>query len=214
MDWIIQIPILFFSIVIHEFAHGYTAYKRGDDTAYLSGRLTFNPIPHIDPVGTVILPVMSVFSGFPMIGWAKPVPINPLRFYDYRKDLARVALSGPATNFALAVISLILYKLVLTFPAIVPGLAFAFLKAFKFAFFINLALGLFNLIPVFPLDGSQILLGLLPHKYLEIYEKHIPFGIYIILFLVITGIIRYIIFFPMALILTFLARFGVILTLF
>jgi Zn-dependent protease len=213
MEWIIQVPILFFSIVIHEFAHGFVAYKRGDDTAYLSGRLTFNPIPHIDPVGTIILPFMSIMSNIPMIGWAKPVPINPMRFYDYRKDLARVAISGPGTNFALAIISLILYKLVLIFPATALGLSFAFLKACKFAFFINLALGLFNLIPVFPLDGSQILLGLLPHKYLDIYEKHIPFGIYIILFLVITGIIKYIIFFPMILILNLLAQFGLILTL-
>ncbi|MEW6041754.1 MAG: site-2 protease family protein, partial [Elusimicrobiota bacterium] len=137
----------------------------------------------------------------------------PMRFYDYRKDLARVAMSGPATNFAMAFIALILYKLVLAFPAAALGLAFAFLKAFKFTFFINLALGLFNLIPVFPLDGSQILLGLLPHKWLDVYEKHIPFGIYIILFLVITGMIKFIIFSPMILILNLLAKLGLILTL-
>jgi Zn-dependent protease len=78
MQWILQLPVLFFSIIVHEYAHGYIALKHGDDTAYLSGRLTFNPLPHIDLTGTILMPIMCIMSGMPVFGWAKPVPINPL----------------------------------------------------------------------------------------------------------------------------------------
>ena len=102
MEWILQLPVLFFSVIFHEFAHGYVAYRHGDDTAYLSGRLSFNPLPHIDPVGTVLLPAACVFMGFPAIGWAKPVPVNPYRLHSPRSDMAMVAFSGPLSNIFLA----------------------------------------------------------------------------------------------------------------
>lgn len=189
MEWILQLPVLFFSVIFHEFAHGFAAYRRGDDTAYLSGRLSFNPLPHIDPVGTVLLPAACIFMGFPAIGWAKPVPVNPYRLHNPRKDMALVAFSGPLSNITLAVAAALAFKF-LTLGFVGGELAFTLLKMFGFAVVINLLLAVFNLIPVYPLDGSQIALGLLKGRALEIYEKHLPYGVYIIIGLVVTGLLQ------------------------
>ena len=190
MEWILQLPVLFFSVIFHEFAHGYTAHRRGDDTAYLSGRLSFNPLPHIDPVGTVLLPAACVFMGFPAIGWAKPVPVNPYRLHNPRSDMAMVAFSGPLSNIFLALMAAISFKLLTMAYGFIPGeLAVTLLKTLGFAVVINLLLAVFNLIPVFPLDGSQIALGLLKGRALEIYEKHLPYGVYIIIALMVTGLL-------------------------
>ncbi|MDA8242519.1 MAG: site-2 protease family protein [Elusimicrobia bacterium] len=191
MEWILQLPVLFFSVIFHEFAHGYAAYRRGDDTAYLSGRLSFNPLPHIDPVGTLILPAACILMGFPAMGWAKPVPVNPYRLHSPRKDMALVALSGPLSNITLALFSALVFKLLMT--GFLGGeLTMTLLKMAGFSVVINLLLAVFNLIPVFPLDGSQIALGVLKGRALEIYEKHLPYGMYIILALVFTGALQYI----------------------
>ena len=190
MEWILQLPVLFFSVIFHEFAHGYTAHRRGDDTAYLSGRLSFNPLPHIDPVGTVLLPAACVFMGFPAIGWAKPVPVNPYRLHNPRSDMAMVAFSGPLSNIFLALAAAITFKLVTMAYGFLPAeLAVTLLKPLGFAVVINLLLAVFNLIPVFPLDGSQIALGLLKGRALEIYEKHLPYGVYIIIGLLVSGLL-------------------------
>jgi len=190
MEWILQLPVLFFSVIFHEFAHGYTAHRRGDDTAYLSGRLSFNPLPHIDPVGTVLLPAACVFMGFPAIGWAKPVPVNPYRLHNPRSDMAMVAFSGPLSNIFLALMAAISFKLLTMAYGFIPGeLAVTLLKTLGFAVVINLLLAVFNLIPVFPLDGSQIALGLLKGRALEIYEKHLPYGVYIIIGLLVSGLL-------------------------
>ena len=191
MEWILQLPVLFFSVIFHEFAHGFAAYRRGDDTAYLSGRLSFNPLPHIDPVGTIILPAACIMMGFPAMGWAKPVPVNPYRLRSPRTDMAMVALSGPLSNILLALISALSFKLLMT--GFLGGeLTMTLLKMAGFSVVINLLLAVFNLIPVFPLDGSQIALGVLKGRALEIYEKHLPYGMYIILALVFTGALQYI----------------------
>lgn len=190
MEWILQLPVLFFSVIFHEFAHGYSAFRRGDDTAYLSGRLSFNPLPHIDPVGTVLLPAACVFMGFPAIGWAKPVPVNPYRLHNPRSDMAVVAFSGPLSNIFLALAAAISFKLLTMAYGFIPAeLAVTLLKTLGFAVVINLLLAVFNLIPVFPLDGSQIALGLLKGRALEIYEKHLPYGVYIIIGLVVSGVL-------------------------
>ncbi|MBU2575390.1 MAG: site-2 protease family protein [Elusimicrobia bacterium] len=203
MEWLIQLPVLFFSIIVHEFAHGAVAFRKGDDTAYLSGRLTLNPLPHIDVVGTILLPAMCIMSGFPAIGWAKPVPVNPLRMPRPRHDMAMVALGGPAANIALAAAALVGYK-IFAFGFMGRDLTFTLMTAFGFAVIINLLLATFNLLPVFPLDGSHIALEFLPDKWLEIYEKHIPYGMYIIIGLMLSGALKYIIFYPILTIAQFL----------
>lgn len=188
MEWILQLPVLFFSVVFHEFAHGYMAYRRGDDTAYLSGRLSFNPLPHIDPIGTILLPAACIFMNFPAIGWAKPVPVNPYRLHSPRSDMAMVALSGPLSNITLALLAAVSFKLVGMFMG--GDLAYTLLRMLGFAVVINLLLAVFNMIPVFPLDGSQVALGVLKGRALEIYEKHLPYGMYIIIGLVVTGALQ------------------------
>jgi len=208
MQWIIQIPVLLFSIILHEYAHGWAAYRKGDDTAYLLGRLTLNPLSHLDLVGTVILPGLCILSGAPMIGWAKPVPVNPLRLEHPRKDMSIVALSGPLANFTIVVFSIVSYKAISVSGMASASLAEGFLTLFRFAVIINLALAFFNLLPVFPLDGSQILLGVLPDRWLRIYERHIPYGMYIILFMLITGVLKFLILAPMVFTLGLFAKFG------
>jgi Zn-dependent protease len=207
MEWILQLPVLFFSVIFHEFAHGMVAYRHGDDTAYLSGRLSFNPLPHIDPVGTLLLPAACVFMGMPAIGWARPVPVNPYRLHRPRADMAIVALSGPLSNVFLALVSALVLKGVTLF--LTGDLAFTLLKAFSFSVLINLALAIFNMIPVFPLDGSQVALGLLHGRALEIYEKHLPYGVYIILGLVLTGLVKFIVLPPLSIAAMLLSYFGV-----
>jgi Zn-dependent protease len=188
MEWILQLPVLFFSVVFHEFAHGFAAYRRGDDTAYLSGRLSFNPLPHIDPVGTILVPAACVYFNFPAIGWAKPVPVNPYRMREPRRDMAMVALSGPLSNITLAILAAVAFKLILLFMS--GDLALTLLRMAGFAVVINLLLAVFNMMPVYPLDGSQVALGFLKGRALEIYEKHLPYGMYIILALVVTGALQ------------------------
>ena len=199
--------MLFFSVIVHEFAHGFIAYRKGDDTAYLSGRLTLNPLPHIDFMGTVVIPVICAMSGFPVIGWAKPVPVNPYRMGSPRRDMALVALSGPASNIMLAVLSFAVWK-IFALGFFGADLTFTLLKALQFGVIINLALALFNLIPVYPLDGSQIMLGWLSGRWLENYEKHLPYGMYIILALVLTGLVKYLILPPLLLAITALGGLG------
>ncbi|OGS29209.1 MAG: hypothetical protein A2218_04555 [Elusimicrobia bacterium RIFOXYA2_FULL_53_38] len=192
MEWLIQFPVLLFSIIFHEFAHGATAYRRGDDTAYLSGRLTLNPLPHIDPIGSILIPFICVMSHFPVIGWAKPVPINPLRMSRPRRDMAIVALGGPASNIVLAITAFFAYK-IFALGFLGGDLTLTLLKACLWGIIINLLLAMFNLIPIYPLDGSHVALEFLPDKWLEVYEKHIPYGMYIILGLMLTGAVRMII---------------------
>ena len=207
MEWILQAPVLFFSVIFHEFAHGFTAYRKGDDTAYLSGRLTFNPLPHIDFMGTVVLPAICIMSGFPVIGWAKPVPVNPYRMGNPRRDMALVAVSGPSANIMLAMLSFAFWK-IFALGFLGADLTLTLLRALQFGVIINMGLALFNLIPVYPLDGSQIMLGWLSGRWLENYEKHLPYGMYIILGLVLTGLVKYLILPPILLALAALGRLG------
>lgn len=156
---IFQLVILLFSVVIHEVSHGLVALRLGDETAKMMGRLTLNPLPHLDLVGSVIVPVLSSLGGFPF-GWAKPVPYNPRNLYkDYKYGPLKVALAGPGANFAVA----LSIGLIARFLA--PFISEFLLLLFFLVVALNIFLGLLNLIPVPPLDGSKILTLILPHKY-------------------------------------------------
>ncbi|MBI5243962.1 MAG: site-2 protease family protein [Elusimicrobia bacterium] len=210
MEWILQLPILFFSVVVHEFCHGWAAWHLGDDTAERAERLTLNPLAHVDPFGTVFLPLVCFFLRAPMFGWAKPVPVNAARLRDPAGGMLRVALAGPASNLALAVAAAFLFKAVLLSSWIPPDCRKTLFDVLLFAITINLVLAFFNLVPVFPLDGSRILGGLLPKDWRKAYYKHIPYGAVIILVLITTKAFGALVLFPSKLILAGFARLGLI----
>ena len=162
--------ILLFSIIIHEVSHGYTAEILGDDTARVMGRLTLNPIVHLDPIGSVILPLililMSVITSGPLIlfGWAKPVPYNPLNLKDPKLGSFYIALAGPLSNILIAVIFGLLLRFNIVDINANLGLLFALI------IFLNLMLAIFNLLPIPPLDGSKVLFGILPDRFYKVGE--------------------------------------------
>ena len=184
MEYLFLIVILLFSIVIHEVSHGTMALYLGDLTAKYAGRLTLNPLRHLDPIGSVILPLFLILmaklmGGGIIFGWAKPVPINPYNFRDQKYGSAKVALAGPGSNLAIALV----FGLALRFfPAIaaIPGLYLMF----SYIVFINILLAIFNLLPVPPLDGSHILFTFLPPGMENIKIFLSQFGLFILLFII------------------------------
>lgn len=179
----ISLAILVYSAILHEIAHGYVAYRLGDPTAKLSGRLTLNPIPHIDPWMSIALPLLLIISGSPVIfGAAKPVPIDPFNLHDGKKDLALVSLAGPLTNVAIALIAVTLYKIGHPFlPPIILGVLFQIVA-------LNILLAIFNLLPIPPLDGSKVLAQFLPDKEAATYLSLSSIGFLIIFVLLWTPI--------------------------
>jgi Zn-dependent protease len=179
------IPLIF-AITIHEAAHGYAARKLGDNTAYMLGRVSLNPLKHIDPVGTILIPLMLILTGSPfLVGYAKPVPVNFGRLRNPRIDSIWVALAGPGSNFIQALIWAILVIGLIGF-----GVDERFLVAMSQAGITwNLGLLVFNLFPLPPLDGGRILAGLLPARQSIALGKLEPWGFFIVLALVFTGII-------------------------
>ncbi|MCD4818202.1 MAG: site-2 protease family protein [Candidatus Cloacimonetes bacterium] len=174
MEYIFLVPIILMSIIIHEVSHGYAAYLLGDDTAYRTGRLSFNPIKHIDKFGTIFLPLilLLVTRGGLAFGYAKPVPINPHNFKDFKKDTALTAAAGPASNFIIAIIFSIIFRFIMSridpYGAVSQTTIF-FIRLIQTTIMINLLLGLFNLIPFPPLDGSKVLGAFLSD---ELYFKY------------------------------------------
>lgn len=168
IDFIFTIAILIFSVVIHEVSHGYSANLLGDPTARLAGRLTLNPIKHLDLMGSIIIPAILIITnaGF-IFGWAKPVPYNP---YNLRKGgkwaEAMVAGAGPLSNFLLAIVFGLLIRFSIVFNFATP----AFIQISAIIVFVNIMLGVFNLIPIYPLDGSKVLTGVLPYNLAEKYR--------------------------------------------
>jgi len=181
LEMALMAVVLIFSIVVHEVAHGYVALKNGDPTARILGRLTLNPIPHIDPIGTILLPLLLLFSGAGILfGWAKPVPVNPLNFRNYRWGEMTVSAAGPWSNLALAV----LFSFLLHLGLVNLGL----MKMALWGVQINIFLALFNLIPIPPLDGSHILAILLPRDLARLYAYLEPVGFILILVLFYSGL--------------------------
>lgn len=183
----LSLVILLFSVIIHEVMHGYIALRYGDETAKRMGRLTLNPIPHIDPIGTVLVPLLLIISGSSLLfGWAKPVPVNPLNFSDLRKGEFFVSLAGVAANFSLAIIAAISYHLLNLVPT-VPILVLALLK---YTVTINLLLGVFNLFPIPPLDGSKVLQSRLPYNLAKEFGKVEAYGFLILIILLTSGLLQ------------------------
>lgn len=179
---LVTLPILILSAVFHEYMHGWVANKLGDPTARLLGRLTLNPIPHIDPINSIFLPAVLIFSGSPIIfGAAKPVPVNPLHFSDPKKDMALTALAGPCANIALAISASLFFNIFW------DKSSFTGLVLFSIVFY-NLLLGILNLIPIPPLDGSKVLASFLPNKLAYSYLSVGQFGIFILLFFLLVPI--------------------------
>jgi Zn-dependent protease len=181
-------PPLLLALTLHEYAHGYVAYRLGDPTAYNAGRLTLNPLSHLDPIGTI-----AFF--FIKFGWAKPVPVNPLYFREPRKGMLWVALAGPVTNLVLAIISAVLMRVTvyagqaLPYSSILEAILVPFYYMLTTSVWINLVLCIFNFLPIPPLDGSRIVTGLLPEEMAHQYASFERYGFIIILILAFSGIL-------------------------
>ena len=184
--WVI--PVIF-AITVHEVAHGWTASKLGDQTAKMLGRLTLNPIKHIDPVGTILIPGLLLAMGGILFGWAKPVPVNWQNLKDPKKDMALVALAGPGANFLMAILWAIVAKIG-SLLSQSPDSAFIYLELMGEAgIYINLILMVINLFPIPPLDGGRILSAVLPGRLTYQFNRLEPFGIFIILGLLYFGVL-------------------------
>jgi Zn-dependent protease len=182
------------AVILHEISHGVVALWFGDRTAKEAGRLTLNPVPHIDPFGSIVLPALGALAGLPVLAWAKPVPVNPARLRKPRRDMLYVSLAGPATNFILMFASALIARSLFdpsTVPPVfsVPDLPLDVQIFFLFAV-VNLFLGLFNLLPIPPLDGSSIIERVLPGHWLPNWHKFRPYGFLLLFVLVFsTGVI-------------------------
>jgi Zn-dependent protease len=201
------IPVLF-AITLHEAAHGYVARHFGDMTAYQAGRITLNPLHHIDPVGTVLLPLLTLWMGGILFGWAKPVPVNFAALRRPKQDMLWVAIAGPASNLVMAMGWALLYKIGLMFPE--NYFADPMLGMAMWGIRINVVLMVLNLLPLPPLDGGRVAVSLLPRREAFQLAKIEPYGMFILLFLAITPVLSLILTPPIQLMFKFLSLlFGI-----
>jgi Zn-dependent protease len=186
-DALVYFPCIVVAVILHEISHGVVALFFGDDTAKRAGRLTLNPVPHIDPFGSIILPAFGAISGIPVIAWAKPVPVNPNQLRNPRRNMLWVGLVGPFTNFGLMFASAFVARALfrdLPFPSFEVG---AWPLTLQIAYYFavsNLFLGVFNLLPIPPLDGSSLLERVLPEAWLPQWYRFRPYGMLVLFALV------------------------------
>jgi Zn-dependent protease len=194
--WLTQIAIwaipILFAITVHEVAHGWVASKFGDKTALMMGRLTLNPLKHIDLVGTIIVPAILLFLGGFIFGWAKPVPVNWQNLRNPRRDMAIVAMAGPAANLLMALLWAMLAKLGLIWGVHPSPIALGLVLMGQAGIMINLVLMVLNAIPIPPLDGSRVISSLLPPRVAYQFNKLEPWGFFILLALLATGLLSYV----------------------
>ena len=183
---ICALPVVF-AITVHEAAHGYVARHFGDDTAYRLGRLTLNPLKHIDPIGTIAMPLLLYFatSGSFVFGYAKPVPVQIGQLRNPKRDMIWVALAGPASNFVQAVLWAVVFGVLSVAGVQEPF----FLRMAQAGVLVNLVMWAFNLFPLPPLDGGRVLVGLLPYKQASLVARIEPYGFFIVMGLVIAGVV-------------------------
>lgn len=187
---LMAVPILI-AVTFHELAHGIVADRLGDPTARMAGRLTLNPIKHLDPIGAIVFILTRT------IGWARPVPVNPYNFKNPVQGMLYVSLAGPLSNFAIAIIASFIYKLILSMqsdPLIAEKVLVPIALMIRYTVILNIGIGVFNLIPIPPLDGSKILMGLLPPKLRMVYARIEPYGFFILLGLIILRVVDILIF--------------------
>jgi Zn-dependent protease len=180
----IQFAIVLVSLTIHEAAHAWTADRRGDPTARMLGRVSLNPLVHIDPIGTVVLPLLSAFSNLVILGWAKPVPVNVSRLRNGRRDFMAVAAAGPISNLLQAVAAAVVLRIV--GDPYAPGIWDSILAAYVST---NILLAFFNLLPIPPLDGGNVLAGLLPPAAANVFVTVRQYGFIILYALILTGVL-------------------------
>lgn len=190
---LIVLPPLLVAIILHEIAHGWSAEKFGDPTARTLGRITLNPMVHIDPFMTVMVPLFLILVQSPIVfGGAKPVPVNPLNFPNPRRDMVWVALAGPATNFVLAILAVLFFQILKYTPLLEvfpTGAGILIVKWTLYSVLINIVLGTFNLLPIPPLDGGRIAVGILPIRFARALSRLEPIGILIVVALLATGVL-------------------------
>jgi Zn-dependent protease len=190
---VIAFIVLLFSLTVHESAHAWTADRLGDPTARLLGRVSLNPIVHADPIGTVLFPLLALFSGVPLIGWAKPVPVNVRRLRHQRRDYVLVAAAGPASNLVLAIVAALLLSALPVSPVILgePNVSAPLASLLSLGVQLNLLLAVFNMLPIPPLDGGNVLGGLLPVNLATAFDRIRPYGFLLLYALMFTNGFQY-----------------------